>query len=110
MDALIPTGITANRREGKLIITWNDGEISELPFALLREACPCAECRGGHENMGTMPDLSDFVIPLYDSRAYQVKEIQQVGNYAINIVWADGHRHGIYHWSYLRALEDEKPD
>ncbi|MEM7119488.1 MAG: DUF971 domain-containing protein, partial [Chloroflexota bacterium] len=57
MSQFRPTGITANRNQRQLIITWNDGLESRYPFAGLRAVCPCVECRGGHANMGQPPDL-----------------------------------------------------
>lgn len=101
---LSPTGITADRTKSLLTITWNDGVTSELGFDLLRNACPCAECRGGHENMRSEPSLEDYQIPLMDSRATRIVNVESVGNYAIVIEWEDGHRYGIYNWRYLRAL------
>jgi DUF971 family protein len=104
MTTLTPTGITANRESGELIINWMDGVESIYPFSLLRNACPCAECRGGHENMRPEPDQDVYTIPLMDARASRLRSIEAVGNYAILIEWEDGHRFGIYNWHYLRAL------
>jgi DUF971 family protein len=56
--------------------------------------------------MGTIPEPDDdpFLIPLMDARATQLQDVQLMGNYAINLVWMDGHKHGIYNWAYLRAI------
>ncbi len=104
MENFTPTGITANRETGELTIAWNDQHTSDIPFALLREACPCAECRGGHENMSAEPDPDVFLIPLHDSRETQMVDVKGVGNYALSITWGDGHSFGIYTWAYLRGL------
>ena len=107
MAELVPTGITANRKQARLFIDWSDGEQSAYPFDLLRNACPCAQCRGGHENMRPEPDANMFIIPLMSANASKLKGIEPVGNYAINLVWEDGHKYGIYNWHYLRALHEE---
>jgi len=99
-----PAGITANKTKRELTITWNDGHESVYPFNLLRAACPCASCRGGHENMKATPDISFFDINLPDSLETRLTNIRAVGSYAITIVWEDGHDYGIYNWYYLRAL------
>ena len=99
-----PTGITANRRMNELTIKWDGGHESIYPFTLLRNACPCAECRGGHENMRSDPDPEVFEMPLEDTPATRLQEIEAVGAYAITIRWEDGHHFGIYNWRYLRAL------
>jgi len=104
MDEPIPTNITANRLTGELTIQWNDGKSCVYPFKLLRAACPCASCRGGHENMRSEPDPEVFSIDLPDSPAVRMRNLSAVGSYAINFDWEDGHHYGIYNWHYLRAL------
>ncbi|MCW5877756.1 MAG: DUF971 domain-containing protein [Anaerolineales bacterium] len=107
MSEILPKNITANRKQARLLIEWADGVHSALPFDLLRNACPCAQCRGGHENMKPDPDPEMFIIPLMDANTSRLKGIEMVGNYALNIEWEDGHKYGIYNWHYLRALHNE---
>ena len=100
-----PVSITANRTIHELTIVWGDDHVSHYPFGLLRLACPCASCRGGHENMSAEPDPdwlrhTDF----RDELANRMVNLQAVGSYAISFVWEDGHSAGIYNWHYLRAL------
>jgi DUF971 family protein len=99
-----PTGITANRQTAELTISWSDEHTSVYPFSLLRHACPCASCRGGHEHMSSEPDPVVFTLPSEDSPATRLARIEAVGAYAITIEWEDGHHYGIYNWHYLRAL------
>jgi DUF971 family protein len=99
-----PENITANRIVNIFTVNWSDGHVSHFPFALLRNACPCAECRGGHANMTSLPDSEVFNLPLEDSPATRIKSVEAVGSYAISIEWEDGHHYGIYRWDYLRAL------
>ena len=99
-----PSNITANRPSLEMTITWGDGHISRYPFSLLRAACPCAQCRGGHEKMGPEPDPTVFSIQLEDSPATRLETVKATGSYGITIVWDDGHDYGIYNWHYLRTL------
>ncbi|HAY84445.1 MAG TPA: hypothetical protein DCY42_05840 [Chloroflexi bacterium] len=99
-----PVDISANREQARMRIQWNNGMVSEFPFDLLRNSCPCAVCRGGHQNMKSEPDDSMFIIPLMDAKTTQLRGINQVGGYAISLEWGDGHSHGIYTWDYLYAL------
>ncbi len=99
-----PTGITANRQTSLLTITWEDGHESNYSFTLVRLACPCAECRGGHENMGTLPDPSVYNEPTEDTPATRLRNLEAVGTYALTFEWEDGHHYGIYNWNYLRAI------
>ncbi|MBX3006198.1 MAG: DUF971 domain-containing protein [Anaerolineales bacterium] len=107
MTEIIPKSITANRAAARLNIEWNNGRAVSYPFELLRNACPCAQCRGGHENMKPEPDPGVFIIPLMSANATRLVGIEAVGNYAINVEWEDGHKYGIYNWHYLLALADE---
>lgn len=99
-----PTSITANRQKKKLSVIWDDGHESVYSFVLLRAGCPCAECRGGHENMGLEPPPEAFETHIDDEKKTTLANIVPVGSYAITPVWEDGHDYGIYQWAYLRAL------
>src|SRR5215210_171390 len=84
-----PTGITANKKTREFTITWNDNHTSVYPFDLLRAACPCASCRGGHENMKSEPDADVFNTNLEDSPSTRIANVVAVGSYALTIVWED---------------------
>ncbi|HZD55174.1 MAG TPA: DUF971 domain-containing protein [Anaerolineales bacterium] len=99
-----PAAITADRQAREMKIQWDDGHTSVYSFTLLREACPCAECRGGHDNMSPEPDPQVFGLPLKDTAATRMKSVEAVGTYALTIEWEDGHHYGIYNWDYLRKL------
>jgi DUF971 family protein len=100
----IPAGITANKTAHVLTIQWKDDHVSVYPFGLLRAACPCASCRGGHENMRSEPDNTVFSIDLEDAPATRIRNVEAVGQYAVTIEWEDGHHYGIYNWHFLRSL------
>lgn len=104
MSETIPSSIKAKTKSAVLEIAWNDGEICAYPYDLLRNACPCAQCRGGHENMHPEPQEDVFMIPLMDAKATRIQAVEPVGNYAISITWEDGHSYGIYNWHYLKSL------
>ena len=99
-----PASITANRPALEMTVIWDDGHVSIYTFSLLRAACPCAQCRGGHENMKAEPDADVFKVKLDDSPRTHLVTVKATGSYAITIVWEDGHDYGIYNWHYLRAL------
>ncbi|MCS6992355.1 MAG: DUF971 domain-containing protein [Anaerolineales bacterium] len=99
-----PINITANRPALEMSIEWGDGHKSIYPFSLLRAACPCAQCRGGHENMSSEPDPAVFAVELEDSPSTRLSNVKATGSYGITLVWEDGHDYGIYNWHYLRAL------
>jgi DUF971 family protein len=100
-----PTGITVNKQTREMSLSWNDGHTSRYPFGLLRAGCPCASCRGGHENMSHTPPESAFEVNLPDSPETRLVNIVPMGSYALSFEWEDGHHFGIYTWAYLRALD-----
>ena len=100
---LQPTSIDLNKAEGFLRITWSDGAVCQYPLSNLREACPCVECRGGHDKMG-MAHAPDNILTLLPARSYDVENLEVVGSYALQFFWNDGHHTGIYTWEYLRKL------
>jgi DUF971 family protein len=104
MDEPVPTDIKVSREKEEVTIVWNNGETINLAFDLLRNVCPCAECRGGHENMKSEPDEAMFSIPLMSLQASRLRDLRMVGNYAISITWEDGHSAGIYTWHFLYLL------
>ena len=65
----VPANITANKTDRQLVIEWKDGHTSIYSFNLLRAACPCASCRGGHENMHPEPEERVFSVKLAESSA-----------------------------------------
>jgi DUF971 family protein len=100
----IPTSVTADRGKRVMNVVWSDGHSSVYPFGLLRAACPCASCRGGHENMRAEPDEDVFQRQMPDGPETHMLKVEGVGSYAITFEWEDGHHYGIYNWYYLRAL------
>lgn len=106
-----PTNITLNRKTKQLIIDWSTDETCVYPFDQLREACPCVECRGGHENMGMEHAPADL-ISLKPARSYELESISMVGSYALQPFWDDKHHTGIYTWQYLYHLcpRQDTPD
>lgn len=83
-----------------LIVVWQDGVESKLPFRELRFRCPCAVCvdEMSGERRITADSVAADVTP---------KDVRQVGRYAIQITWSDGHNTGIYSYSYLRQIAGE---
>lgn len=105
-DKIRPTGVTADRSKRQVTITWSDGTSCDYSFAGLRAVCPCAECRGGHENMGRPADK--HLLRLAKDDKLTLESADAVGSYALQFTWSDGHSAGIYTWDYLyEACQDE---
>lgn len=98
--SIFPTKIKKDG-DAALVILWNDGSESRYPIILLRDSCPCASCAGEQVL------FQAYVPPPPDTSVqgrYELKGIQQVGSYAIQLEWGDNHMTGIYSWEYLLKL------
>jgi DUF971 family protein len=90
-----PLEIKLRTRSRLLEVAFGDGSRFELPFEYLRVHSPSAEVRGhgpgqevlvvGKENVG-------------------IKAVEPVGQYAVKLVFDDGHDTGLYTWKYLHEL------
>jgi DUF971 family protein len=78
-----------------LEVAFDDGTRYELPFEYLRVSSPSAEVKGhgpgqevlvtGKENVG-------------------IRAVEPIGQYAVKLVFDDGHDTGLYTWKYLYEL------
>ena len=101
-----PTQIKLKNKTN-LLLTWEDGSKSQISLKYLRDECPCASCKGETVLLKTYrPPTPTIITP----EMYQVKNIEVVGEYAIQITWKDGHNTGIYSWEYLVELEKGQED
>ncbi len=94
-DPLEPRALRAPHGATEMEITWGDGRKYAYPHRILRGYCPCAGCQGHGGSI-------DFQVP----GNLELREIEKVGNYALSLVWADGHGSGIYSFRFLRRLGD----
>ena len=104
-----PTAVKIHVKTGAGVnITWADGHSSHYDFTYLRDQCPCATCndeRGKKEAMpvATTNLLSSPLLPMYKPKP-RAQAATQVGNYAVQISFTDGHSTGIFSYDYLRTL------
>ena len=93
-----PTDIKLHQASRVLEITFNDGKTFNLPVEYLRVHSPSAEVQGH----GPGQEVLQF-----GKQDVNITQIEMVGNYAISIVWADGHKDGIFNWGYLYSLYEQ---
>jgi DUF971 family protein len=97
-----PTSIKVRTRSRLLEVSFADGSRFELPFEYLRVYSPSAEVRGHGPGQETLQ---------LGKHEVGVRAVEPVGNYAVRIVFDDGHDTGLYTWAYLYELgrdRDEK--
>ncbi len=94
-----PEKITYFRKQKVLCIHW-EREKYDIPAELLRVYSPSADHRKTSVNA---PKL------LSGKSAVDIEGITKIGNYAIKIIFDDGHDDGIYSWEHLLKLgKDQK--
>jgi DUF971 family protein len=94
-DSPYPTEIKLHQQSRRLEIAFSDGARFNFSFEFLRISSPSAEVRGhgpGQETLQT------------GKREVEIKELEPVGNYALQPTFSDGHATGIYSWDYLYDL------
>jgi DUF971 family protein len=99
MSDPVATEIRLRRASRVLEVSFADGSRFELPFEYLRVHSPSAEVKGhgpgqevlvlGKENVG-------------------IRAVEPVGQYAVKLVFDDGHDTGLYTWKYLHELGRER--
>jgi DUF971 family protein len=90
-----PLEIRVDRAQGRIEVEFDDGARFSFPAELLRVESPSAEVQGHAPSQKvTVPG----------KRRVGIVELEPVGNYAVRIVFDDGHSTGIYSWPYLYRL------
>lgn len=87
----------------ELAVRWDDGGESYIGLEKLRRACPCAGCKGESDIMGNLYKGPEKKL---ERSAFQLRQVERVGSYAVQPVWADGHATGIYSFEYLRKVAE----
>jgi DUF971 family protein len=95
----VPTEIRLRTRSRLLEVTFDDGSRFELPFEYLRVYSPSAEVKGHGPGEGVLVTGKEQV---------GVRAIEPVGQYAVKLVFDDGHDTGLYSWKYLHELGRER--
>ena len=85
----------------QLAIKWDDGTESFIPLEKLRRACPCASCHGETDIMG---NVYKGPVKNLGPESFRIVRMSNVGGYAINPYWADGHSTGLYSYEQLKRL------
>lgn len=94
-DTPIPTEIKLHQQSRILEVAFNDGSRFEMPCEYLRVFSPSAEVRGHGPGQEVLQ---------VGKKNVEIKAIEPVGQYAVTLVFSDGHDSGIYSWDYLYDL------
>jgi DUF971 family protein len=90
-----PTDIKIRTASRVLEVRFDDGALFELPFEYLRVFSPSAEVKGHGGGEGVLQTGKEHV---------GIRGAVPVGNYALQLIFDDGHDTGLYSWTLLREL------
>ena len=95
MSEIRATQIKLRTRSRVLEVSFDDGSRFELPFEYLRVHSPSAEVRGHGAGVGVLVVGKQNVV---------VKAVEPIGQYAVRLMFDDGHDTGLFTWKYLHEL------
>jgi DUF971 family protein len=91
----IPTGIELHKRRKVLELIYAEDKRYELSCEYLRVYSPSAEVKGHGAGQEILQEGKIDI---------GIDQIEPVGNYALQLVFSDGHNSGIFSWAYLHEL------
>ena len=94
-DTPLPTEIKLHQSSRVLEVAFNDGASFSLPYEFLRVYSPSAEVRGHGPGQETLQVGKSEI---------GIRELEAIGNYAVQPTFSDGHATGIFSWDYLYDL------
>jgi DUF971 family protein len=95
-----PSEIRLHLKSRTLELVYPDGSF-ELSAEFLRVHSPSAEVRGHGVGNGVLQT---------GKRHVAIEAVEPVGNYALKILFDDGHHSGLYTWEYLYDLAHHQAD
>ncbi len=90
-----PTDIILRASSRSLEVRFDNGESFDLPWEYLRVYSPSSEVRGRRGRDSILVTGKQDVV---------LEDIKPVGNYALKLLFDDGHQSGLYDWTYLYEL------
>ena len=87
-----PEDIALNATADLLTVRFDSGEVFAISAELLRVESPSAEVQGHGSSQKQTP---------WGKRQVTITAIRPVGNYAVRLVFSDGHDSGLFTWETL---------
>jgi len=98
---MTPTSVKLHKGVGSLELAYSDGNSFTLSGEFLRVHSPSAEVRGHGPGEEVLQ---------HGKKNVKIASLEAAGHYALLIHFDDGHNTGIYSWSYLRELCDQRTE
>ena len=89
-------------RAKHVMVEFSDGVIATFGLAVLRRACPCAECNSRRQQGRSVSIMAET-----NPDDVRITEAKMAGAWGLNLDWNDGHSTGIYAFEKLRQWIDD---
>jgi DUF971 family protein len=97
----LATELKLRTRSRVLEVAFADGMRFELPFEYLRTHSPSAEVKGHGPGQEVL---------VLGKQNVGIHAVEPVGQYAVKLVFDDGHDSGLFSWKYLRELGEKQAE
>src|SRR5690348_16391777 len=100
-NPILATEIKLRTRSRVLEVAFADGARYELPFEYLRTHSPSAEVKGHGPGQEVL---------VLGKQNVGIRAVEPVGQYAVKLVFDDGHDSGLFTWKYLHELGERQAE
>jgi DUF971 family protein len=94
-----PSELRVSKDKDALTVSFESGETFTHTAELLRVLSPSAEVQGHSPEQR---------VTVAGKRHVKIGQVLPIGNYAVRIVFSDGHDSGIFTWTYLMELGTQR--
>ena len=100
---MIPKAVTLNKNKKSIQLEYPNNKFLLLTSSYLRACSPSADNKDKLRELNVSRSKQAF-------NSVMINKIEAVGNYAIRIVFDDGHNTGIFSWEYIYTIGSRLQD
>tara|TARA_B100001248_G_C27347138_1_gene439334 strand:+ start:701 stop:1006 length:306 start_codon:yes stop_codon:yes gene_type:complete len=100
---MIPKAVTLNKNKKSIQLEYPNNKFLLLTSSYLRACSPSADNKDKLRELNVSRSKQAF-------NSVMINKIEAVGNYAIRIVFDDGHNTGIFSWEYIYIIGSRLQD
>ncbi len=100
---MIPKSVTLNKNKKSIQLEYPNNTFLLLTSSYLRACSPSAENKYKLRELNFSKSKEVF-------KSVMITKVEAVGNYAIRIVFDDGHKTGIFSWEYIYMIGSRLQD
>ena len=100
---MIPKSVTLNKNRKSIQLEYSNNKFLLLTSSYLRACSPSAENKDKLRKTDIYERKEAF-------NSVMINKVEAVGNYAIRIIFDDGHNTGIFSWEYIYTIGSRLQD